>query len=553
MLQAKEFAIDAVIGSFFCIDCALADGQLTVTEQLIQQEVLPQRSTRYPLMRRDESLSRKRVSFSIILAALLCGVGVCHGQQSIAQHFRSEHSMLAEEFESHLTQLARECLSKNLLGVAEVVQRQNVRPLFMKPSYRRIRAAVAKETVAENASPESQLIGKMRAYEKEYAEKLCTLAKQLTASGMYSYGAIIFREALNHDPEHKSARTALGYVERDGRWLRLSGAYLHDRGKRWSDRFGWVSQSDLLHISNGEIKIRGRWIDENTISDSTRTFDDPWIIRTDHFCIKTDAALDRGMELGLLLEDCREVLDILLGGALTIQHGMPASKTMRSEIHFKYSIPCIVYYYRTIDEYRSNSTFNVGNDNYSSIYMQSSRILHCYAATAAADAYEIVLHEATRQLLHENGAANRILGERSNYWAIAGVASYMESLTSDAEILVVGQSDHARFATAGKLANLGATIPIRRLVSKGRAAFNESEAATDHYSQAAGMVRFFLDYDEGRYREQFATHVLQICNSTSAQGTDVATLDVLTGKSYELLHVEYEDSFAKGNAGPQRH
>lgn len=40
MLQANKSAIYAVIGSLFCIAFAQADGQLTVTEQLIRQEVL---------------------------------------------------------------------------------------------------------------------------------------------------------------------------------------------------------------------------------------------------------------------------------------------------------------------------------------------------------------------------------------------------------------------------------------------------------------------------------------------------------------------------------
>ena len=32
MFQAKKFTINAVIGSLFCIACAQADGQFTVTE-----------------------------------------------------------------------------------------------------------------------------------------------------------------------------------------------------------------------------------------------------------------------------------------------------------------------------------------------------------------------------------------------------------------------------------------------------------------------------------------------------------------------------------------
>jgi hypothetical protein len=40
MVQANKPAICAVVGSLFCITFAQADGQLTVTEQLIRQVVL---------------------------------------------------------------------------------------------------------------------------------------------------------------------------------------------------------------------------------------------------------------------------------------------------------------------------------------------------------------------------------------------------------------------------------------------------------------------------------------------------------------------------------
>jgi hypothetical protein len=59
------------------------------------------------------------------------------------------------------------------------------------------------------------------------------------------------------------------------------------------------------------------------------------------------------------------------------------------------------------------------------------------------------------------------------------------------------------------------------------------------YSQASGMVHFFLHASDGKYRDSFLEYISGIYASRQTNGSDIPSLEKLTGLSFHELDVEY--------------
>jgi hypothetical protein len=82
-------------------------------------------------------------------------------------------------------------------------------------------------------------------------------------------------------------------------------------------------------------------------------------------------------------------------------------------------------------------------------------------------------------------------------------------------------------------------VPLEQFTAMGMNAFQHHPQIRKNYSQAAGLVHFFMHYEGGRYRDALIEHLSEIYRATSRQRAYVRPLDELTGVSFPELDRQY--------------
>jgi hypothetical protein len=153
-------------------------------------------------------------------------------------------------------------------------------------------------------------------------------------------------------------------------------------------------------------------------------------------------------------------------------------------------------------------------------------------------------HEATHQLLSAARTINGEIGVRSDFWAIEGIACYMESFARDGEKFSVGDAAHPRLQAArGNLVGEKYYVKLREFCRMGMAAFQgvPESALRRNYSQGAALTHFFMHYDDGRYREAFIEYLSQIYSPNKSVREAPESLEELTGVDAEELDQQYAE------------
>jgi len=147
-----------------------------------------------------------------------------------------------------------------------------------------------------------------------------------------------------------------------------------------------------------------------------------------------------------------------------------------------------------------------------------------------------VFHEAVHQLFAESRRTSRLAGEENGFWVLEAVACYMESLEATEQGWRLGGLDHGRAPMAVERLTLdGFYVPLETLCRLGRVDFQAHPQLPPLYSQISGLADFFMNAQQGRYREAFMTY-LQRVYTGSARADSLAQL---CGADFEQLDAEY--------------
>jgi hypothetical protein len=179
------------------------------------------------------------------------------------------------------------------------------------------------------------------------------------------------------------------------------------------------------------------------------------------------------------------------------------------------------------------------------IYDDKQRIAYFFAGDKSV--YPTWFHEGTHQLFQEGIAGTRgEPGQERSFWALEGVALYMESLAQHDGYWTVGgcEADRLQFARYRVLSG-DLALPLERIDGLSREALQTSEDIGRIYTQAAGLAHFFMDGDSGRNRDAFVALLTAIYRGADradtlakACGASAAELD---SKYKEFLNVTDED------------
>ena len=412
------------------------------------------------------------------------------------------YATLRAGYREQLEQLAAKCDELGLLQQAAATRRW-VRPRDPRRFYCFL--PTAKDSTAP--PPDAPQIvkfwyAKFIEYRTAYAEQLFSLARQLANDGAEARAFQLLYEVLHENPNHDAARRILGYRKTGGTWSPT--------------------------ISKGRARHARR---RNPVLGVGSTC---WRIDSKHFQIITDADSRIGLQAADYLEHIHFVWRQLffdywnrpgrLAAAFRTGKGMTFPERKHMVVLFRNR----EQYVHQLQRYERQIGMSTG------YYSQQQETAFFFAGDESVR--PTWAHETTHQLFQEIRSNHDQVGRHANFWAVEGVAMYMESFKSCDGYCTTGGVDAERLQYARYRAlNQHIYRPLAELVVLGRTDLQHDPDVRRLYSQCAGLGHFFLHAEHGRFYSPFVKYLRAIYD----QSADAHTLRAQTGLDYPALDRRY--------------
>ena len=498
---------------------------------------------------------QRKVPYLVGVCFLLTASLIWNPNLALAQSTKGRNSLNAvqerhrerfREFSNQIKKLADSCEEKGLNSEAEKVRERlnltDTQSLRVDRLPTEVRSEIPAGVVGDQRHWQTQL----RKLEFDLAKDLYLQSRAALAQGYPSYAYNLVREAALHDSDHQQVRKILGFVRSGNEWVTPFAADMKKQNV-WHEEFGWLPKSHVDRYLGGERYLNGKWISAEKEKETRRDFNYAWKIRTDHYVIKTNVSLESGIEMGKALEDFYGVFNETFAGFFHTPEQLQklfdgSAKTVRADK------PYTVHFYRTRDEYLERlRKFFPSIDQTNGVYMTNDRVAHFYH-DEKNNHEGTLFHEATHQLFYESHSTNRPISDKSHFWIIEGIACYMESFQRQNGSFSLGDTNYIRFVGARRnLLEQNYYVPLQEFSGYGMTDFQRSPEPelVKNYTQAAGLARFFMHFDKGRYREALVKHLSQLYSGDLRTRDRTQGLDELTGVDFADLDRQYAEDARK--------
>jgi len=445
-------------------------------------------------------------------------------RQQAAERF----NRLARELE----QLARDCEERGDAAGAAAV-RESARPFTPgNASGLRLPGTVTPPLAADLPDSERAWQVPLRAARKNYAEELYSLAQKTLAAGHPAYAFDLVREVAERDPDHPPARRVLGYVRLGDEWVSPFEARMARERKIWDDRFGWIASDQLGRYEQGERPFKARWLSAEREAEIRRDFANAWEVRTEHYLVRTNQSFERGLDLARKLEVFQEFFRQLLPAFFEtpeqlrqMMAGAGGAKPVPK--------PLVVHVAAVRKETQQRIEQTRG------IFFPRTGVAHFFHDPEQSDD-STLYHEAAHQLLSGARPAHGEIGVDNDFWPIEGIACYVESFVpTEGGGGALGVNQRV-LAARQHLLQERYYIPYTAFCQLGLHEYQADPEIKRNYAQGAGLVHFFLNHDEGRYRDAFIEYLSQVYSPTKSVRTRPEPIYRLADVEPGDLDREYE-------------
>ena len=459
--------------------------------------------------------------------------------------FQKQYAERRQKFTDSLLELARVCEDEKKLPAAAAEIRRLAEPvdtseLRLAPLPRKAQAPLK-----ANLEPEERFWrAQLRTHAQDYAKELYALSRQALGAGHVSFAFDLVREIVLHDSDHIAARKILGFVRSGDEWVSAFEALKLKEKKVWTDEFGWLPKNHVERYQRGERYYNSRWIPAAKEAAYRSNFDDAWEIRTEHYLVKTNHSLEKGVDLAKKLEDFHGLFFQMMAGffnsAADVQQLFAGNKARPLATASKQNV---VHFYRSRDEYVATlkKVTQQRIEITKGMYFPSNRIAFFFFDPDSDDDATLY-HEATHQLLTGSRPMTGEIGVKSDFWIIEGIACYMESFQREGERFSVGDPRNQRLQAArSHFVRENYYVPLHEFTRMGMVPFQTvvDGDLRKNYSQGAALTHFFMHYDDGRYREALIEHLSQIYSPDKSVRENPDSLVELTGVADEDLDRQY--------------
>lgn len=391
-----------------------------------------------------------------------------------------------------------------------------------------------------------------RHLKEQQAIKLYQLAQRVLELGNVRFAYHLIHEAVRYDPDNIFVRRFLGFEQSGNEWVTPFELRMRRDRKVKTERFGWLPKAHVPRYEKGERFFHRGWVSAAKEAELRRDFKNAWVVRTEHYVIKTNYSLERGVRLSRQLEAFYRTFYETFSGFLTTADQRQSLAKGRGGRRNGTSSQFEIHYFRDKDDYVKHLEKRVAQIRITTgLYLTDTGTAYFYHVPEMDEdptgpASRTIFHEATHQLFSETRKNLRgrtgMVGEKSHFWIIEGIACYMESFEQRGERIILGDPDYQRFRAARyRYLHDGYYIPLKRFAGMSAMEIKHSPEIRKLYSQASGLAHFFMEYEEGKYRDALVEHLSQLYSRNRKIRENPASLPKLVGVDYKSLDVEYGD------------
>ncbi|MCA9264461.1 MAG: DUF1570 domain-containing protein [Planctomycetales bacterium] len=374
------------------------------------------------------------------------------------------------QFRSALGDLVRYCEQAGLKEEAEATRRWFVvrdphRQYFFLPPG----AAEETDVVTDENDALATWRSRFAELREEQAARLWGIAQELAGQGQYAPAYRMLFEILREQPAHAEARQRVGSA-----WAPSARPEVK-QGRTRHNTYRWRAG-------------------------------DYWVINAPHFRIWTSASDRAGVDLAWQLETLHAVWRQLCveywAKPAQLQQlwdsGEPLPRTRRQ--HQVVLFQTKPEYVTLLQPWEPQIAQSLG------IYRDVKRTAYFFQSDS--DLSSTWAHEATHQLFHESIPVKRDVGLNQDFWIIEAIALYFESLQYLDGYCTLGGKDANRLQFARYRAlSERYYVPLDQLTVMGRLDIQRNDDIRRLYSQSAGLMHYFMDGEQGRYREAAIKHL----------------------------------------------
>ncbi len=423
---------------------------------------------------------------------------------------------------------------------------------YQLASHQIAKIPVKAQPAIESSLPEAEIRAQneLRRVLRKHAIEIYKISQRLIKAGHPSYAYFLVREVIRYDSDNKSARRLLGYVRKGDSWVTPYAAQMYRNNYVWHKQFGWLKKSRVAQYEKGQRYYRGRWMSVAKETAARQDFRHAWQIRTDHYLVKTNHSLEKGVEIATKLEEFYQHFFQVFIGFFNSPEQMAklfdkGSRSRSGRLKNLYE----VHYYRTRDEYNRKLIHKISRINITDgLYFTTDRTAYFYH-DPKQDKTHTLYHEATHQLLYESIKQERRVAYTRDFWLLEGIACYMESFQKKDGEISLGNPEYNRFREAGYRFLVNRYyIPLEKLSAIPSEDYKSHPEIRKNYSQSAGLVKFFMEYKDGLYRDALIQHLSNIYKGEGAGRIRYPTLAELIGVKYQILDRQYGEFILKEEA-----
>ncbi len=349
-------------------------------------------------------------------------------------------------------------------------------------------------TSLKNATPEDEKARRTwrKALDKvrgATTKRLIEAVDDCLAAGEPGLGFDLLGLLLQLDPSNARAHKGLNHVEVGGRWLRAYDADRWRQGYAWDPRRAWVRRADAARYDKGEVLDiqRGEWTTAIEADIRHTSTDDPWVVETEHFRLRSTAGLARTAAVATRLEAFYLAVfrqyDLFFaqrGGAALVFGVAPIPR------------PLEVWFYADETQYRTYAKGYVSGS--AGFYSSATHASYFYDM---GEDYSTLQHELVHQVLGENSPNGD-----APAWLAEGAAVLLEDARFEDGVLVVGgveDNDDIRAWRDGLLKG-GRVLSLQQITQLVDQADWNRGLSIENYKAAGATLHFLCHFDGGRYR-----------------------------------------------------
>ncbi len=459
----------------------------------------------------------------------------------------NDYKRLSQKYMARLSELLEKTKQAGELELSEKIEKQLILLSSKQKQFSELPRHLQEDIPDHLPREVRELHVQFRNLSEKYAGDLYLLARRaIKISPTFTFELLNILLEIN--PDHSRARSLRGYVQQGDQWLTPFERDQIRAGKVDHPRFGWLKKSYVKRYEQGERNFMGNWITAEKEAEIRRDFRYAWTVRTEHFQIKTNHSLEKGVELGRKLEIFYDYFKQTFAAFYNSPEQIKQffeSTTGRSKTRSQlYKIN----HFRNKAEYVKkliNRVPQIAITN--GLYQLEDRTAYFYY-DPQANFDATVFHEVTHQLMYESHLKKRDIANHGHFWIIEGIANYTESFRivqkENRTTYEVGNPRFVRFYWARKrLLEEDYFVPQEQFSRMGRIEYQTGSTPVlqKRYSQAAGLAHFYMHYKNGIYRNALMVYMAQIYHSSPRVQSRVRGLDLLTGVSYQKLDQQYRE------------